>query len=267
MLFASLVTGATVLIDRGFALGLTWPVLAAPGTLMLLAFLASGLLRHEGLEDATLELDQNLGLSDRVTTGIAFASLEHEGLMNAGDDFFDFILLDQLGSMNETRLSQAVIPTANGSAETTSVATFDASADEAALFFDISASAAYEAGANDTFAFLRSRTANITRFTTDEQVRVTLTGNASLESDLNFQTTPRLPQTVLSIITEPGDGDPLFEVENIEGAFAFEIVLEPGSYQLRSAVDDTIQTFGFPAGVYSASSELVLTATITTITA
>ena len=195
----------------------------------------------------------------------AFASLEHEGLMNAGDDFFDFILLDQLGSMNETRLSQAVIPTANGSAETTSVATFDASADEAALFFDISASAAYEAGANDTFAFLRSRTANITRFTTDEQVRVTLTGNASLEFDLNFQTTPRLPQTVLSIITEPGDGDPLFEVENIEGAFAFEIVLGPGSYQLRSAVDDTIQTFGFPAGVYSASSELVLTATITTI--
>jgi len=79
MLFASLVTGATVLIDRGFALGLTWPVLAAPGTLMLLAFLASGLLRHEGLEDATLELDQNLGLSDRVTTGIAFASLEHAG--------------------------------------------------------------------------------------------------------------------------------------------------------------------------------------------
>ncbi len=79
MLFASLVSGATVLVDRGFALGLAWPALAAPGTLTLLAFLASGLLRRERLEDATIELDRNLGLSDRVTTGVAFASLEHAG--------------------------------------------------------------------------------------------------------------------------------------------------------------------------------------------
>ncbi len=200
-----------------------------------------------------------------TTVVSAFASLEREGLMDEGGDFFEFLLLDQLGSINETRLSQAALPTADASASVTSIGSIASSTDEVSLFFDMSASAAFEARANDTFAFTRTRSANVTRFTTDEQVRVTLTGNAALDFSLNFQTTPLLPQTVLSIITETAGDDPLFEVENLEGGFVFEVLLGPGTYQLRSAVDDTLQSFGFPEGLYTAESELVLTATITTV--
>ncbi|CAL1164679.1 unnamed protein product [Cladocopium goreaui] len=79
MLFASFATGAAALVDRGFALGLAWPVLAAPGALTLLGFVTPALLRREPLERATIELDQNLGLADRVTTGVAFAGLDDAG--------------------------------------------------------------------------------------------------------------------------------------------------------------------------------------------
>ncbi len=79
MLFASLAAGLTVLLDRGFGLNLEWLWPAGIAALTLLGFLLPALLRSEPLESATIELDSNLGLSDRVTTGVAFSETESTG--------------------------------------------------------------------------------------------------------------------------------------------------------------------------------------------
>jgi len=79
MLFASLASGVLVLIDRGLALHLGWPVLAAPAAAALLAFIVPPLLRREPLTDAAIELDSNLGLADRIATGVAFEGLDDAG--------------------------------------------------------------------------------------------------------------------------------------------------------------------------------------------
>lgn len=78
MLFASIVTCVIVLADRALGLAHAWPLLAAPGAFVLLAFLVSGALRREPAQAATIELDSNLGLADRMTTGVSFSGGEHE---------------------------------------------------------------------------------------------------------------------------------------------------------------------------------------------
>ncbi len=79
MVFASIAGVLTILFDRGFALGLGWPVLAAPAAVTLLVFMVPVVLRRDSLENAAAELDENLHLCDRISTGVAFANLEHPG--------------------------------------------------------------------------------------------------------------------------------------------------------------------------------------------
>lgn len=200
-----------------------------------------------------------------TTSLSAFAGIERNGLADLGEDIFELIVLDQIGFMSETRQSLATLPLVDASADLSSDASIAISSDQVDFSFDAAANARLDTSGNDTFSTLRVRSANITRFTTDEHVRVTLNANAIIDFDLNLLVEPILAQSTLSIITEtPGD-EPLFSIENFNGMVDDVVILPPGSYQLRSSVDATFQTFGFPEGLYTIDSEMMFDATIATI--
>ncbi len=200
-----------------------------------------------------------------TTTITAFSAIERLGQTDSGDDIFDFFLLDQLGSMNETRQSIASLPATDALASTTSVGSFATDTDSINLAFDSSASASLDARDKDTFAIVRSRVAHITRFTTDEFVRVTLSGNAAIDFDLNPFNEPPIPQSVLVIVPEFKGSEPVFEAFNFEDDFFFEVILAPGAYQFRFATDATFQALGVANDLLTVNSDVTLHADFTTV--
>lgn len=218
------------------------------------------------LSSSTCALGALTGVTSQSSLS-AFSSLEREGVMDAGTDFLEFFPLHVIGSMDEERMSTAALATADAESFASATSSFEARRNQLSLSLDLAARGEFDVRGSDTFALSRSRAANLTRFTTDRAVRLTLSFEAMFSFDLNFLTTPVLPQTVVALLNEDTSvEDPVFAFEQFEGKFNQYVVdIGPGTYQLRTAVDDTIQSFGFPEGFYEAQSALTLNARITRI--
>jgi len=196
----------------------------------------------------------------------AYATLESSGVMDDGDNIFDLFTLSTIGSMDESRVSTAMIPSADANAFARATSSISFGADEVTLSLDLATNAGYDAGANDTFAQVRSRSAHFTRFTTDRRVRVTLSYEATFDFDLNFLTTPILPQTEMGLLIDNvNELIPVFAMQRFDGSDEMVFELEAGTYHIRGASDNTLETFGFPSGVYTGESSLLLNAHIVTI--
>jgi len=106
MVAGAVLAAALVAVDRWFGLGLAWWWLAGGPGVVVAAFTARAALRRDTLEAAAHEVDERLGLSDRLGSGVWFGAHSAASGDGAGGPFERLALADAERAAGEVDLSK-----------------------------------------------------------------------------------------------------------------------------------------------------------------